>query len=51
MDYLAWLRNTLYTCGKFEKINYMIVSQDPVDNSIVGIHLARGMVSSVRMVS
>ena len=35
------------------KINYMIVlrNQDPVNNSILGLHLGRGMVSSVRMVS
>ena len=29
----------------------MIVTQDPVNNSILGLHLRRGMVSSVRMVS
>ena len=28
----------------------MIVTQDPVNNSIMGLHLGRGMVSSVRMV-
>ena len=38
-------------CGKYENINYMIVAQDPVNNSILGLHLGRGMVSSVRMVS
>ena len=30
---------------------YMIVTQDPVNNSILSLHLGRGMVSSVRMVS
>ena len=33
------------------EINYMIVTQDPVNYSILGLHLGRGMVSSVRMVS
>ena len=28
-----------------------IVTQDPVNNSILGLHLGRGMVSLVRMVS
>ena len=51
MNYLAWLRNTLQTCGKHENINYIIVTQDPVNNSIFGLHLGRGMVSSVKMVS
>ena len=32
-------------------INYMVVTQDLVNNSILGLHLGRGMVSSVRMVS
>ena len=32
-------------------INYMIMTQDPVNNSILSLHLGRGMVSSVRMVS
>ena len=41
----------LSTCGKYENINYMIVTQDPGNNSILGLHLGRGMVSSVRMVS
>ena len=38
-------------CGKYENINYMIVTFDLVNNSILGLHLGRGMVSSVRMVS
>ena len=29
----------------------MIVTQDPVNNSIFGLHLGRGMVGLVRMVS
>ena len=37
--------------GKYENINYMIVTQDLVCNSMLGLHLGRGMVSSVRMVS
>ena len=35
---------------EIRNINYMIVTQDPVNNSILGLHLGRGMVSSVRMV-
>ena len=26
-------------CGKYENINYMIVTQDPVNNSILSLHL------------
>ena len=37
--------------GKYENINYMIVTQDLVCNSILSLHLGRGVVSSVRMVS
>ena len=37
--------------GKYENINYMIVTQDLVCNSILGLHLGRGVVSPVRMVS
>ena len=58
MDCLAWLKNILYMCGKHENINYMIVTTDLVNNSILSLHLGiwlwlkgRGMVSSVRMVS
>ena len=36
--------------GKYENINYMIVTQDLVCNSILSLHLGRGVVSSVRMV-
>ena len=32
-------------CRKYENINYMIVTQDPVNNSILVLHLGRGMVS------
>ena len=48
----------LKTCGKYENKNYMIVNQDPVNNSTLSLHLriwlwlkSKGMVSSVRMVS
>ena len=37
--------------GKYENINYMIVTQDLVCNSILSLHLGRGVASSVRMVS
>ena len=36
---------------KYENINYMIVTQDLVCNSVLSLHLGRGVVSSVRMVS
>ena len=36
-------------CGKYENINYMIVTQDLVCNSILSLHLGRGVVGSVRM--
>ena len=51
MDCLPWLRNILQMYGKYKKINYMIVTQDLVCNSILSIHLGRGVVSLVRMVS
>ena len=50
MNCLVLLRNRLYTCGKYENINYMVVTQDPVNKSILGLHLGRRIVSSVRMV-
>ena len=34
-----------YIFGKYENINYMIVTQDLANNSILGLHLGRGMVS------
>ena len=37
MDCLPWLRN------KYENINYMIVTQDLVCNSILSLHPAREM--------
>ena len=37
--------------GKYENINYMMVTLDLVYNSILSLHLVRGMVSSVKMVS
>ena len=36
-------------CGKYEK--KMIMTQDPVYKSIFSLHLWRGLVSLVRMVS
>ena len=36
---------------KYENINYVIVTQGLVYNSILSLNLGRGMVSSVRMVS
>ena len=36
---------------KYKNINYMIVTQDLVCNSILGLHLGRGVVGSVRLVS
>ena len=38
-------------CGKYENMNYMIVTQDPVYNSILSLHVWKGMVSSVRIIS
>ena len=38
-------------CGKYENINYIMVTQDPAYNPILSRHLGRGMLSSVRMVS
>ena len=37
--------------GKYEKINDMIVTQDLVCNSVLSLHLGRGVVSSIGMVS
>ena len=58
MDCLTWLRNILWMCGKYENINYMIMTKDLVNNSILSLHLGiwlwlkgRGIVSSVRIVS
>ena len=34
--------------GKYEDINYMPATQDLVYNSILSLHLRRGMVSLVR---
>ena len=45
------LQNLLYILLKYENINYMIVTQDPVCNSVLSLHPGRGVVSSVRMVS
>ena len=51
MDCLPWLRNILWMFEKYENINYMIVTQDLVCNSVLSLHLGRGVVSSVRMVN
>ena len=40
-----------YRCEGSKKTNYMKMTQNPVNNSILGLHLGRGIVSSVRMVS
>ena len=51
---LSFVKEYIETCGKYENINYMIVAQNPVNNSILSLHLGiwlwlmgRGMVSSV----
>ena len=51
MDCLAWFYGMHYRRVGNTKTNYMIVTPVPVNNSILGLHLGRGMVSSVRMVS
>ena len=38
-------------CGKYENINYIIVTKDPVYNSILSLYLGRGTVNLVKMVS
>ena len=38
MDCLAYLRNILI-CGKYENINYVIVTQYLVNDSILSLHL------------
>ena len=48
---LSLVKEYIVDFWKYENINYMIVTQDLVNNSILGLHLGRGMVSSVRMVS
>ena len=50
-ELLSLVKEYIIDCGKYENINYMIVTQDSVNNSILSLHLGRGMVSSVRMVS
>ena len=51
---LSLVKEYIVKCGKYENINYMIVAQDSVNNSILSLHLGiwqwlkgRGMVSSV----
>ena len=48
---LSLVKEYIIDVRELRNINYMIVTQDPVNNSILCLHLARGMVSSVRMVS
>ena len=48
---LAFVKEYNVDVWQIRNINYMIVTQDPVCNSILSLHLGRGMVSSVRMVS
>ena len=47
MDCLALVKEYIIEVWEYESINYMIrVTQDPVNNSILGLHLGRGMESS-----
>ena len=48
---LALVKEYIVDVWKYENINYMIVTQDLVCNSILSLHLGRGVVSSVRMVT
>ena len=52
MDCLAWLKGIHYRCVANMKasIIIMIVTQNPVNNSILGLHLGREMVSSSKFV-
>ena len=50
IDCLAWLRN-IVDIWEYENIGYMMVTQDLVNGSVLGLHLGRVMVSLVRMVS
>ena len=53
MDCLAWLRNILQMCGKYENIiynNYYDSDSGLVNNSSLSLHLEKGMVRS-RMLS
>ena len=49
-DLLSLDKEYIIDVWEIRNINYMIVTQDPVNNSILGLHLGRGMVRSVRMV-
>ena len=48
---LVFFKEYIVDVWEIRKKNYMIVTQDPVCNSILSLHLGRGMLSSVRMVS
>ena len=48
---LRLVKEYIIDVWEIRKQNYMIVTQDLVNNSILGVHLERGMVSSVRMIS
>ena len=48
---LSLVKEYILDVWEYENINYMIVTQDLVNNSILSLHLGRGMVNSVRMVS
>ena len=50
-ELLSLVKEYIIDVWEIRNINYMIVTQDSVNNSILGLHLWRGMVSSVRMVS
>ena len=55
MDCLPWLRNIIivdvWEIRKHKLYDIIIVTQDLVCNSILSLHLGRGVLSSVRMVS
>ena len=48
---LAVVKEYIVDVWEYENISYMIVTQGLVCNSILSLHLGRGVVSSVRMVS
>ena len=48
---LALVKEYIVDVWEIRKHNYMMVTQDLVCNSILSLHLGRGVVSSIRMVS
>ena len=48
---LALVKEYIVDVWEYENINYMIVTQDLVCNSVLSLHLGRGGVSSIGMVS